>query len=144
MSGELLLPPTGNEIVDSLRGLQMVADSIDDRDAKVAHVKKTLQFIDAWQLLGKQMMVSSLMTFGKNPDQGDDIRTFFKDEMLFLGQLNTMTYMLDDNIPVDSLALAFDLPEVIGVAPEECERFRVLRLQVPILAIETCVLAEVA
>ena len=143
MAGELLLPPSGNEIVDVLRGAQLVADTIDDPDAKIAHIKKTVGFLAANQLLGKQMLVDAATIYAQSPYETARDQFRFQG-LLFVAKLEVFGYMLDDDIPVDSLTLNFDEPEVFGVSPEDSPSFKILTFQVPVLAIDRCVLTEAA
>ena len=73
MAGEFILPPTGNEMIDSLRGLQLVADQIDDPDRKIAHIKTAIGVIAAGQLIGKQM-VEAATIFAQDSDRAPDER----------------------------------------------------------------------
>ena len=144
MAGELILPPTGNDLIDSLRGLQLVADQIDDPDRKIAHIKTAIGVIAAGQLIGKQMMVEAATIFARDPDHDPNERILFREGMLFIASLSVFSYMLDQDIPVDSLTLQFVSPDVLGVMPEEAPNFKALTFQVPILSIDSCMLAEVA
>ncbi len=143
MAGEILLPPTGNEIVDVLRGAQLVADTIDDPDIKIAHIKKTVGFLAAGQLLGRQMLVDAATIFAHSPFEMAGDQYLFQG-LLFVAKLQVYGYMLDEEIPVDSLTLNFNEPEVFGVAPEDSPSFKLLNFQVPVLAIDRCVLTEAA
>jgi hypothetical protein len=64
--------------------------------------------------------------------------------MLFIASLGLFGYMIDQDLPVDSLTLQFVAPEVFGVPPEEVPKFKSLTFQVPVLAIDSCILAEAA
>lgn len=143
MSGELILPPSGNDMVDSLRSLQIVADTIDTPNDKIAHVRRAIRALAAGSLLGKQMMVDGVTVYAANPDAQPDERVIYRN-MLFIGRLNVFSYLLDDDIPVDSLTLNFDTPAVVGASQDDSSYFERLTMQVPVLAIDSCVLAEVA
>lgn len=143
MAGELLLPPTGNEIVDELRGIQLIADMIDDPDAKIRRVRNTVRLVAAHQLLGRQMMVDAATLYAHVPFEASNEQYRFEG-LLFIAKLNIIGYMLDEDIPVDSLTLNFESPEVFGVSPEDNPSFEILTFQVPVLSIDRCLLAEAA
>jgi hypothetical protein len=132
---------TGMETVDVIRGLQMTADQIDDPDAKIKHVRNVLQIVGAAELLGRPFMVDATEVWGKRPDtQRELIR--FTDGLLFVGQLKAFGYMVDPDIPIDSLSLNFSAPEVLGVDLEDEFAFKSLSLQVPVLAVARCTAAS--
>lgn len=129
--------PTGFEVIDSVKGLQLTADVIDDPDAKIKHVRNMLKVIGAGDILGSLLMISASEVWGKQPDSsGELIR--FEDGLLFVGELDEFGYMLDPTIPLDSLSLNFRRPEVWAVDAEDALAFRALKLQVPVLAIDSC------
>ncbi len=84
-------------------------------------------------------MVSAAQAFAKHPDYEPDDRILFDTELFFIGQLNQFGYIYDPDIPVDSLALNFIKPEVIGLSADESPAFKKLTLQVPVLSITSCV-----
>lgn len=144
MAGEFILPTSGNEVIDNLRGLQLIADQIDDPDRKIAHVKTAIGILAAGQLIGKQMLVEAATIFAQDPDRDPNERILFGQGMLFIARLSVFSYMMDHDIPVDSMTLQFVSPEVFGVMPEEAPSFKALTFQVPILSIDSCILAEAA
>lgn len=138
-----LYQPTGFEPVDSLKGLQVIADKINDPSAKVAHVRKALKLMGAGALLEHQFMVGANEIWAKQPDEPSDL-IHFTEGLLFIGQLDAFSYMLDPDVPIDSLSLNFTMPEVWGVASEDVEQFKALKFQVPVLAIDSYLSAEAA
>ena len=119
----------------------MTADQIDDPDAKIKHVRNMLQIVGAAELLGRPFMVDATEVWGKRPDtQRELIR--FTDGLLFVGQLKAFGYMVDPDIPIDSLSLNFSAPEVLGVDLEDEFAFKSLSLQVPVLAVARCTAAS--
>jgi len=130
---------SGNETVDALKGLQITASRIGDPEAKLARIRETLTVIRATQLLGDSLMISAQDVWGVHPDAapGDMIR--FRQEMVFIAELDAFGYMLDPSVPVDTLTFDFEAPEVWGVLPEDALAFRSLTLRVPVLAIDSCV-----
>ncbi len=143
MSGEFILPSSGNDVVDSLRDLQIVADTMDEPDDKIAHIRLAIGLLAADALIGKQTMIDAAMVYAANPDAQPDELIIFRN-MLFIGRLNVFSYLLDDDIPVDSLTLKFEKPAVVGASPDDSLQFERFSMQVPILAIDSCVMAEVA
>jgi hypothetical protein len=134
------LQPTGNDLVDSLRDLQVFLDSIDDIDKKIVTLKQGIHIIKAADLLGGQFMVSTMQTFGHNLDESPDNYTLFESGLTFCADLDAFGYLKDDGIPVDTLTLDFTNPDVFEAISDEQahKRFRALKLQVPVLAIDTC------
>lgn len=144
MANQFNLQPTGNEIIDDLQGLQILADHISVIDQKIAHVKGVMNFLAAKTLLGRQFMISTAQVLGKDPDAGPDDRIVYNDGLLFIAELDSFGYILDHGIPIDSLSLNFLHPEVIGIDDRTERLIRGFTLQVPVLAIESCVSAEAA
>lgn len=134
---------TGFEAVDSLKGLQVLADKIDDPTIKIEHVRKVLRLIGAPALLHRQFMVGANEVWASPAEASRDL-LHFKDGFLFVGQLDEFGYMLDPDVPLDSLSLNFNQPEVWGVNSEEAERFKALTFQVPVLAIDSYFSTEAA
>lgn len=139
MSSEFGLNPTGHEIIDALQGLQRVADNIDHVDKKIDHIRTAIANMAARTLLGRQFMVSSFQLLGKDPDNAPDERKLFDRNIVFVAELNSYGYLLDDDIPIDCLSLNFLHPEVIGLDDIDDRKMRTFTLQVPVLAIESCV-----
>ena len=139
MSSEFGLIPTGHEIIDALQGLQIMADNIEPVEQKIDHIRSAIAHLAARTLLGKQFMVSTLQVLGKDPDTEPDDRVFFNQNMIFIAELDSYGYLLDNGVPVDSLALNFLHPEVIGLDEVDEQKIRDFTFQVPILAIESCI-----
>lgn len=139
MSEEFNYAPTGHELFDSLKGLQKIANEIIDPDQKIDRVRKTLGFVMAGQQIDKQFMVISQRLFIKTPDDAPDSLRLYNREFMFIGQLNTISYMFDEHVPVDSLILNFVDSDVIGADKKVSKVLRTMTLQVPILALESCV-----
>jgi len=129
---------------ESLVGLQKMADSIGDPFQKVEQVKKALGFMAARKLLDHQYMVNANLVLASKADMPPMELLKFSDGLFFVGLLDAYSYMLDPDLPMDSLALNFKQPDVIGILPEEVEAFKSLQLRVPVLAIDTFVSAEAA
>ena len=138
MSSEFGLNPTGHEIIDALQGLQKVADNIDREEQKIAHIRRAIGLLSARTLLGGQFMVSALQVLAKDPDTAPDDRVLFDQNMVFIAELDSYGYLLDNGVPVDSLALNFLHPEIIGLDEIDERKMRDFTLQVPVLAIESC------
>jgi len=141
MSSEFGLNPTGHEIIDALQGLQKVADNIDRDKQKIDHIRKGITLLAARTLLGKQFMVSTIQVLGKDPDMAQYDRVLFDRNMIFVAELDSFGYLLDNGVPVDSLALNFLHPDVIGLDEGDEQVIREFTFQVPILAIESCISA---
>lgn len=138
MSEEFNYSPTGYDFFDSLKGLQKIANEIIDPEHKIERVRKTLGIVMARQQIEKQFMVSSQRLFIKYPDESPDSRKLCNRELMFIGKLDAFAYMLDKDVPIDSLVLNFINSEVIGVDEKASKVLRTLTLQVPILALESC------
>lgn len=139
MSAEFNYSPTGYDFFDSLKGLQKIASEIIDPDHKIERVRKTLGIVMASKQIEKQFMVISQRLFIKNPDESPDSLKLYDREFMFIGQLDTFSYMFDEDVPVDSLVLNFINNDVIGADEKVSKVLRTMTLQVPILALESCV-----
>jgi hypothetical protein len=135
---------TGHQLVDAIIGLQIIADNSDDPDAKLRYLRTGLATVNARQLITRQFLVSSFQAFVQGPDMSPDTRSFYDSGLFFIGKLDLYRYLLDEEVPVDSLLLDFVQPEVIGAAKSDLAQIKQWRIQVPILAIESCIDAEAA
>ena len=139
MSTDFSQNSTGHEIVDALQGLQKVADSIDYETQKINHIRQAMSLLATRTLLGKHFMVSALQVLGKDPDSAPDDRVLFNSNMVFVAELDSFAYLLDNGVPVDSLALNFSHPDIIGLDERDERKMRDFMFQVPVLAIEACI-----
>ena len=132
---------TGNEVVDSLQVLQATSDAlVRDEFLKRMHVGKMVELQPgADRLIGQRFLVGSNLLLAQRPGGDPKKRLLFEHGLLFEGILDSYEYILDNGIPLDSLMLDFVEPAVVGVAPEEETFFKVLKLQVPVLAISSCI-----
>lgn len=97
------------------------------------------------EMLERPYMVSASTLLGRGPDDAPDDMMLFKNGLMFIGMLDSFSYVVLDGVPpIDSLAVNFASPEVIGVDEVELTSFQKLKLQVPVLEIETCILADAA
>lgn len=138
MSMEFVYQSTGHDLVDSMQGLQKVADGISDIESKIIQVRRTLGILSASALIQKKFIVNSWQLFAKHIDKAPDYRMLVDQELKFVGSLESYKYLLDEKIPVDALVLNFANPEVVGGEPEINKACRALTFQVPILAIKSC------
>ena len=139
MSTEFHQNSTGHEMVDALQGIQKVADNIDQAAQKIEHVKRAMSLLATRTLLDKHFMVSALQVLGKDPSSGPDDRVVFNSNMVFVAKLDSFAYLLDNGVPVDSLALNFSHPDIIGLDERDDRKLRDFMFQVPVLAIEACI-----
>ncbi len=154
-SGNGRLELTGNETVDALQGLQRLADNIDNPDKKLAFIRSRLPVTQAGKLLGTRLFVGASDIFMQEADKPSNQKVRFTDRLAFMGGLCQITYMLDEDIPVDSLTLVFEAPEVFTVIQNgqnqlsstsevqqfdtaRQETFRSALFQVPVLEIDAC------
>jgi hypothetical protein len=141
MSSEFGLIPTGHELIDALQNLQKVADHIDHDEQKIDHIRQAIGLLSARTLLGGQFMVSALQVLGLDPDTAPNDRVLFNQNMIFIAELDSFGYLLDNSVPVDCLSLNFLHPEVIGLDLIDERKIKEFTFQVPVLAIESCVAA---
>lgn len=135
---------SGHGIIDSLQDLQIIADRINDPETKIGHVRQIMGILAARELIGEQFMVSSAMALAQRPDDDPSQRILFNRGMLFVARLESYNYLLDYGIPIDSLTLTFQEPEVIDVLPEDSPAFKTLTLQVPVRAIDSFISTKAA
>lgn len=136
-------PPTGVERVDSLKGLQPVVDTIDNPDEKISHIRNTLGIMGTHDLLEHQFMVGAAEVWAR-PRFDSRRLIHFGEGFLFIAKLEAVGYLLDPNVPLDTLSLNFSDPEVWGVDELDAPDFKTLKFQVPVLAIDSCMSAEAA
>lgn len=132
---------TGNETVDLLRGVQLTARHIADVDNRIAKVQSTLNFIGAERLIGRELLVRCAWALAHEQDQAQNDHLLVYQPMLFAGQLDEFAYVVDEDVPIDSLTLDFTQPTLIDACQDGLKR---IRLKVPILAITECITIEAA
>lgn len=135
---------TGLEIIESLQGLQKVADTIHDPNTKIDRVRLGIGVLAAGTLLKHQFIVSSAQVIGREPDAPPSDIIMFSSGMFFIARLDSYGYLLDEDIPVDCLSLNFVEPEIIGADVRDARAMKPLTLQVPVLAIDSFRSAEAA
>lgn len=86
-------------------------------------------------------MVNTLQVLGKDPDSAPDDLLFYNSNITFVAKLGALRYLLDYDIPVDSLTLSFANPKVLGLDERDERKLRAFTFQVPVLAIEACISA---
>ncbi len=139
-----LYRPTGIEAFDSLRGLQIVADKIDDPSAKLERVAKGVKLLGAGALLGHPYLVTAHEAYaGPLGQTGNMNMVRLTREMTFISKLDGLHYLLDPDVPVDALTLNFAPPESWYTGPENVERFRDYQLQIPVLSLVAAMSAEI-
>lgn len=132
-------------VIDELKIAQRLADIMGaDADKKLQHLQASVGRSMVGELIGRALLVSSSLALGKRPDGPPGNRLLFEHGLMFIGRLESPSYLRDRQLPLDALTLIFSGPEVIGPYPEEIERLRRLQLQVPVLAIDSCTSAEAA
>ena len=146
---------SGNEIVDTIKGVQVMANGIANPERKLDYVRRTLRMTRIMELRGQELMVGAARTFLRRPDDAPDELIGFNRSFLFAGRLCNAGYLLDQTIPVDTLTLHFDEVEVLDITerPEQSvvmngtkmqfdmsdlPSFRRAVFEVPVLAIESC------
>ena len=134
--------PVGIEILDSLKGLQLIADRLDDPTVKSRRLKQGLQELSAGGLLEHQYLVSSAQVIGREPGAAPSEVVLFDLGLFFIATLDAFGYIRDYTIPIDCLSLNIVEPEVIGADERDAPLFRLMTLQVPVLAIDSCCSAE--
>lgn len=135
---------TGLEIVDSLQGLQKIADTIPDVNIKLSRIRWGIGVLAAGSLLEHHYLVSSAQVIGREPDASPSDIIMFDRGMLFIAQLDSFGYLLDDDIPVDCLSLNFVEPEIFGADARDAKVMKPLIFQVPVRAIDLFCSAETA
>lgn len=135
--------PTGMDRVDSLKGLQLVADTYDNPEEKLTHIRNALGSMGAHDLLEHQFMVAAAEVWAR-PRFDSRRLIHFGEGFLFIAKLEAVGYLLDPHVPLDTLSLNFTDPEVWGIDEVDAPDFKVLKFQVPVLAIDSCMSAEAA
>jgi hypothetical protein len=136
---------TGNELIDTLQNVQRMANTFGDLDHKIDYVRRASGLLAAGSLIERQFMVSASTIVGIPPDSAPDERFIYANGLMFVGVLESYNYLVIDNEPkIDSLTLNFFNPDVLGVETDDVLVMKQLRLQVPILDIDTFIAADAA
>jgi hypothetical protein len=129
------MPPTGTPSIDLLQQAQLIADTMPTTKFKIEKMTETVGFVGK-TLLTRQLFCSARNFFGFTANEKELL--CFEDEMMFMAQLDNFGYLADPSVPIDSLVLAFEKPEFLGIEPEHAPALRRLSLRVPVLAVDTC------
>jgi len=136
----LELPNTGDFTINSLQALQVLANRIPDTELRIGRTLKIASHVGALGLLDKECMLSTAMTYAAEPGE-DSLSHMFPVPMIFSGKVANIRYLYSPETPVDSLALDVVSPRLFDDLSPEVEAFRQLTFQVPILAIQSCIVA---
>lgn len=132
---------TGHEAIDTLRGVQVMVDHLDTFPKKLEYIKRSLGLVSIQRVFGSRLLVATSMAMAKGPDTPPDVRLVFEDGLMFTAMADSIAYLFDPDIPIDALSLEFDNPEIMETAlfgeAEEAAELAKLRLQVPVMAIDS-------
>jgi len=130
-------PQTGVPFLDTLQFAQPLLSQIEDAGTKRQRAMRTVERTDAKDMLGRYFRVDTLMAYGRRPEAQPGELILYTARMRFVGCLAAFGYMLDSELPVDTLTLHFDDPVLADVAPsEQLLAFSQQQLRVPVLAID--------
>lgn len=136
-----MLNTTGHDMVDTLRGVQLMVDRLDTFPDKVGYIRRILGYVSVREIFGSKLLVATSMAMAKGPDTPPDERILFGDGLLFTATADSVAYLYDPDIPIDALSLEFEDPEIMEAAlladPDEAAALTKLRLQVPVMAIDS-------
>lgn len=137
MPSPLEIPSTGNELLDELRGLQIMADGILEPDRKLAYVRQVLSLLPIDELLGRECYIDSSLVIAKSPEQDPNKRIMINEGLQFLGRSVSYDYSRGYEAVVDFLTLDFSEPEIVKSEQPEIESLEAHIFQVPVLAFDT-------
>ena len=135
---ESVFGSTGHEMVDTLRGLQIMARDIGDPDKRIEYVRETLKLVGATDILGDELLVTASDIWGRRPDAPPGHLIPFRHSLTFVAKAHEFGYLYDPTVPLDTLTINFEHPEVWGVVPDHVPALRGLIFRVPVLAIQSC------
>ena len=135
-----LLKPTGVDAFDSLRGLQLVADRIQDPDARIKRIATGIGVLGCHTLMGHTYLVTARGVYAQLPDEPARTMRYLPGNVSLLGQLDELRYL---GAPVDELVLNFIGPDVWDVGSGAAEFLRSCNIRVPVLSLATAMSAEI-
>ncbi len=125
---------TGLAIVDSLQGVQMMANNINAAERKLEYVRNSVAIIGALSLKGTKLFVSAAEWWVEQPDP---TYSYFKYPFTLRAEVTALTYLYDLEVPVDSLSLKVNPIEVLYVNLDDEAAFLDSIINVPVLSIIT-------
>jgi hypothetical protein len=128
---------SATSVIDAVQSLQRMSANVDNTDARMRFIMRSFSHTGASGLLGRPLMIDSSLALGYDPDNAPDTRTLFQRGLLFSGVVSSYNYMVDERIPLNDLAICFE--DTSLVRPGGAEQPVALSLQVPVLAIRSCV-----
>ena len=137
MSHETDVPSEAEDLIDWLIGIQKVANEILDVERKVGQVREALATLSIAPLIDQQFFIDCALIFAKDPDLATDERHMFPRGMAFTGRLDGFHYLLDYEVPVDSLTVNFLEPSIMDPDIERRDEFKAQTFQVPVMAIDS-------
>lgn len=114
------LGSTGHPVVDALQGIQLIADTYDHLDEKLAYIRLSIEKITgigSCSLFGSGVYVTTCGLWLKEPEPNLALR-YYGDQFTLRAEVIGPTYMYDPDIPVDNLALKLRTIQPISVSPE--------------------------
>ena len=136
MTADFYLPLLGNEALDSLREVQLVADNIDDFELKKAYLAKSVKEVSTENLLDEVFEVESAKVIGTLEALDRPRRFMFSEGMRFIGRAATYNYFVNPEEMIDYLTVTFTEPVVLRPEVVAVD-FELFTFQVPVLAIDS-------
>ncbi|HVW23658.1 MAG TPA: hypothetical protein VHB51_04230 [Candidatus Saccharimonadales bacterium] len=144
MAGEIL---TGNDIIDQLQAVQKTADrEFSDPDSKIETITEIVRAMGAGAILDHGFFASTSVAYGLHPDMDPNNRIWYKDGITFTARLEEFRYAYRPALPLDSLMLTFVDPQIFEAIGDDqmAEDLSKLTIEVPVLAVDSCLLMDAA
>jgi hypothetical protein len=127
---------TGNDIIDQVQGLQRLVAPLRDPDAKVTRARSVLRLLPTHTLGEDDFEISALTAYAGSADLPPHNWDVLNGVQL-VGRASLVTYLYDEEAPVDSLAIRVTEPLMIGLNPVEDLGHPISNLYLPVLDIVT-------
>ena len=138
---------TERDIIRGFRVVQEDANRVENSREKASRAMNTITALELDTLLGHQFMINSALALARPPEESEDSRILFPTGLLFIAKLCEFAQCRYEDVPVDAIVAKFVKPELVTFEPInvlKATQIGQLELEVPLLAIDSCVYADAA
>src|SRR5206468_9707781 len=105
--------PFQEEIIPRFRVVQEIHHCFSDSDEQKTQTDATINALELDKLLGKQLMINSLIAYARKPDMPPDTHIRFPRGFLFFGELVGYSQLIQPEEPINAVTANFANPDVI-------------------------------
>jgi hypothetical protein len=132
---------TGNEIIDSMQGVQRMVRPLPTLEMKTAQIRQVLRLLPLEDLYNHVLSINARRVFFPSDDRPEDYRDVAENVEL-VAQVEepsrALKYAYDEDAPIDSLSVYFVNPILVEFDAEKVLGYRPQRAQIAVEDIWAC------